>query len=1121
VKTVERSTLEKTMFRLTTVMVALLVCFASAQAQSTTLSANPSQLTFNTQNGVVTQAQSVLVTSAPSSVSITVSAFSANNWLVVTPSTGNTPLSLTVSIGASAPTSGTDTGFISIASPGASLTIPVVLNANAQGGASPLVVNPNSLSFTIPANNTSPVTQQVSVTSNSSSVTSITASAFTNGTGSWLSVTPAPGSGALPNSLQVTVNPNALPAGNGPFSGAISINAPGTAGISLPVLVTVGGTPSLKVTPSQVSFAFQLGTAGPVPQPLAITTSTGANLTFSATAKTASCGNNWLVISQQSGVTPATISVQVNTSGLVAGNCTGEVDISAPGASNPSVVVPVTLLASTNPLLLVPAIGPSFTFQFGSNTTPAAQNVQITSSSTVLNYTATVTPSNGGPNFLTLTPAAGTTPQALSIAVNPTVLATLANGTYSDTVTVTSNNAGNSPQSFPVTLTISANALLTASVPSLSFFDQVGQASPPSQTFTVGSTGGPLNFQVSTTTSTCPGFLSSSANGGTTGSTFGNQNLVVVSVNPAAITPQLCSGNVTISVPGSTTPPLVIPVQMFFSTGALLVLSPNAINVTTLIGAASTTQQVSVTTTDNTVLPFNATAATNPPGLTWLSVAPNSGNTPNNLLVTINPLNLAVGTYTGSITVTSGSATPETIPVTLVIVASNVSGNPTSLAFAQSLGSAQPASQSVTISGIPAGTTIGQVTTELTASNVNWLSASVSNSNTVAVTVNGSQLGVGTYSGVVTVIVPGAGNSPLNIPVTFTISTAASLAVSPAAVTFSYQAGSTTFPAAQSVQVNSTGGSVPFTAAFAPINLNVPNLITVTPSTGTTPATISLALNQAALSGLVPGTYTGTVTVSSASIPTGSQTINVTVSVTGAPPPIVISLDNAATLQTGAVSPGEVVTFFGNGMGPVAGLSYTLVNGKLPTTIAGVTVSFNSVPAPLLFVSSTQINAIVPYEIGGQVSANVVVTYTNSSSSAFQAQITDTAPGIFSLSQGGSGQGAILNQNYSVNGSGIPAAKGSIVQIFGTGEGQLVPGVASGSFTPIAGPYPAPVGKVTLTIGGIPAQVTYAGEAPGLVSGVIQVNAVVPAGVGSGAQQVVLTIGNHTNTQQTITVFVQ
>lgn len=1115
-------TVEKSLFFVGSLLLAVVCCFDSAQAQSTTLAANPSQLTFNTQSGVTTPAQTVLVTSAPGSVNVTVTTFSANNWLQATPASGSTPLSLTVSIGPSAPTSGTDTGFISVTSPGTSISIPVILNVNSQGGVSPIVLSPNSLSFAFPANSTVPASQAVSVSSNSSSVTSFTASAFTNGTGNWLTVTPT--SGSLPNTLQVAVSPTALPAGNGPFQGAVSINAPGTTGVSLQVLVTVGGTPAINVVPAQVAFAWQIGTTAPTPQPISIQSSTGANVSFTASAKTTNCGSNWLVISQQSGVTPATISVQVNTSGLVTGNCSGEVDISAPGASNPNVVVPVTLLVSTNPLLLVPTTGPTFNYQLGSNTPPAAQNVQINSSSTPVNFTATVTPGSGGPNFLQLTPVSGTTPQALSIAVNATVLATLGPGTYSDTVTISSNNAGNSPQSFPVTLVVNANAFLTASAPSLTFYFQVGQGAPPSQTFTVSSTGAPLNFQISTSTSTCPGFLSASTNGGSNGSTYGNQNLVVVSVNPAALTPQLCTGNVTITVPGSTTPPLAIPVSMYFSTGSLLVLSPNAINATALVGAPPTTQMISATSTDNLVVAFTATAATNPAGLTWLSVAPNSGNTPNNLLVTINPANLAVGTYTGSIIVTPtnpSNSPPESVPVTLVVVSSNVSASPTSLAFAQSLGAAQPASQSVQISGIPAGTTIGAVVTEFTASNVNWLSASAVNNSAVSVTVNGSQLGPGTYSGVVTVIVPGAGNSPLNIPVTFTISTAPTLAVSPSSVIFSYQSGSLNFPAAQSVQVTSTGGSVPFTAVYNPGSASATNLIGVTPASGNTPSAISLSVNLAALAQLAPGTYAGTVVVSSASIPNGSQTINVTVTVNGAPPPVVISLDNAASLTPGSVSAGEIVTFFGNGMGPVTGVSFILVNGKLPTTLAGVTVSFNGVAAPLLYVSSSQINAIVPYEMAGQVAANIVVTYTNSSSTVFQAKITDTAPAIFSLSQGGNGQGAILNQNFSVNGSSNPAQKGSVVQIFGTGEGQLVPGVPTGSLTPGSPPFPMPVAKVSVTIGGVPAQIQYAGEAPGLVSGLIQVNAFVPSNIGSGPQTVVLTIGNNTNNQQIITVFVQ
>jgi uncharacterized protein (TIGR03437 family) len=109
-----------------------------------------------------------------------------------------------------------------------------------------------------------------------------------------------------------------------------------------------------------------------------------------------------------------------------------------------------------------------------------------------------------------------------------------------------------------------------------------------------------------------------------------------------------------------------------------------------------------------------------------------------------------------------------------------------------------------------------------------------------------------------------------------------------------------------------------------------------------------------------------------------------------------------------------------------------------------------------------------------------------------------------------------------VNGTNKPAAKGSVVQIFGTGEGQLVPSVLTGSLTPGVAPFPKPVASpITVTIGGQPAQIQYAGEAPTLVSGVFQINAVVPDSIASGNQPVVVTIGSNTNNTQSITVAVQ
>src|SRR5581483_249608 len=304
-----------------------------------------------------------------------------------------------------------------------------------------------------------------------------------------------------------------------------------------------------------------------------------------------------------------------------------------------------------------------------------------------------------------------------------------------------------------------------------------------------------------------------------------------------------------------------IPVSLNVSNSALLNVSQAAINVVVLAGAAATVQNVSVTSTDGSAQAFNATAATSPVGLTWLGVTPNSGITPANILVTINPTNLAVGTYTGSVTIqgtgSASSAPPQTIPVTLIVASSTVTASPTSVTFSQSVGGSQPAAQTVQISGVPAGTTVGAIATTL--SGTGWLTTSVSG-NTVTINTNGSQLAQGQYTGVVSVIVPGAANSPLNIPVTFNVTATSALSVSPASVSFTFQLGSPVAAAAQQVQVTSTGSNVPVSATFTPTTGG--NWLNITSSSSTTPATLTLSLNQSAIP-TTPGTYSGTVTVSS------------------------------------------------------------------------------------------------------------------------------------------------------------------------------------------------------------------------------------------------------------------
>jgi uncharacterized protein (TIGR03437 family) len=1102
-------------------LLALISIFDAARAQNN-LIANPSQLTFNTQSGVTTNSQNISLTSS-TPVSVAASATSAGNWLLVSPSNGVTPLTLFVSIGSGAPKAGTGVGFVNVNSSAGSVNIHVTLNANSPGP-SPLSASPNALSFIFGYSSTGAATQSISVSSSSPSVNAFTATAALSSGADWLTVNP--GSGAVPGSFNVTVRPTALPtvpSSAGTFEAAIAINAPGAPGIVVPVLVTELGIPSIIVSPSQLSFGYQLGTTAPATQTLSLSSNTGATLGFSAYANTTTCGTGWLVLSSGFySATPSTLTVSVNISELTAGPaCKGEIDIS--DARGSPIVIPVSLLVSNSPLIQVPSPGPTFNFQIG-GTTPTAQNVQITSTTTGISFTATATAASGAPNFLEVFPASGTTPQALSLTLNPTVLATLANGTYTENVSIAPTGAGNSPQAFPVTLLVASNPILTSTAPvpnGLTFDYQIGQPTPANQTVTMTSSGAPLNYLVSTNTTNCGGFLTATP---TSGSTFGNQNQIVVGVTTTGLTiPEVCNGNVVMTVPGASTS-LQIPVTLNVSNSVLLNVGQSAISVTALAGSTTPIQQpISVTSTDNSIQTFNATASTNPAGLKWLSVAPNSGSTPQDLQVTINPTGLAAGVYNGSITIhgtgSASSAPIQTIPVILTILLSGtVTAYPASLNFTQSVGALTAGSQTLYINGIPIGTMIGALPTFFNGTGT-WLTTSVSGS-VVTVSANGSQLTQGTYDGVVTVIVPGT-QSPLNIPVTLTVGASVTLSVSPATVNFSFQLGTSVVFLGQVVQVTSTG-NVPFSVTFSPNTGG--DFVIVSPTSGNTPATLSLVLNAVAT--LSPGSYSGKIIVSSPAIPGGDQTVAVNLTITPGPPPVITSIENAASFQPGPIAPGEIITIFGTSIGPAAPASGTgfqsTANGTVPTTLAGATVAFNNVNSPLLFVSPNQINAVVPYEVASSSTANVTVQINGLRSAAFAAQVVATSPAIFALTQIGSGQGAILNQDNTVNGAAHPAAKGSIIQIFGTGEGQLVPGVSTGCITGLT-VFPKPAATpVTVTIGGQSATpITYAGEAPEEVCGVIQINATVPANIASGTQPVVLTIGSNTNSQQNITVSVQ
>jgi uncharacterized protein (TIGR03437 family) len=226
--------------------------------------------------------------------------------------------------------------------------------------------------------------------------------------------------------------------------------------------------------------------------------------------------------------------------------------------------------------------------------------------------------------------------------------------------------------------------------------------------------------------------------------------------------------------------------------------------------------------------------------------------------------------------------------------------------------------------------------------------------------------------------------------------------------------------------------------------------------------------------------------------------------------PVIRSVMNAASYARGAVSPGEMVVIFGTDLGPAQLAGMTLNSSGLVSTQysanAVISVRFDGVPAPLVYTSAAAIAVMVPYEITGST-AQITVTYQGKTSAPVTVNVAVAVPGIFTVDASGTGQAVVIN-NYeagTVNSATQPAAQGSAIILYATGEGQTWPQGVDGKLG--ATPLPQATLPVRVTIGGVQAAVQYAGGAFGQVAGVMQIIAVVPAGVSGSAVPVAVQIG--------------
>jgi uncharacterized protein (TIGR03437 family) len=206
-----------------------------------------------------------------------------------------------------------------------------------------------------------------------------------------------------------------------------------------------------------------------------------------------------------------------------------------------------------------------------------------------------------------------------------------------------------------------------------------------------------------------------------------------------------------------------------------------------------------------------------------------------------------------------------------------------------------------------------------------------------------------------------------------------------------------------------------------------------------------------------------------------------------------------------AASPGSLISIFGTDLAQGTG-GAVVENGSLTTDILGTTVMIGGIPAPLLYVSPTQINAQIPYEVNAGTAA-VSVSGAAGSDSAQTLTISSSSPGIFA---------AVKNSDFSLTSEMNPAAPGDALAVYATGLGAGNPAVATGQL-PADDPLSVTTAMPIATIGGISAEVAASVMAPGL-AGVQQINVIVPAGAPSGSQELQFSIDGVESNSVTIYV---
>ena len=680
---------------------------------------------------------------------------------------------------------------------------------------------------------------------------------------------------------------------NFPTNGALQESNQGPYDLYLAKLLTV---PVLTVSTSAVLSNYRQGTANPASQQFTVD-ATGGSLPFTVQAVSAP---GWLSFTPSSGAaTPAQVTVSMNPAGLAPGTYSATLTVASPGQVSHNVTVTLNVQAST--LSHFPS---AFTFnaQAGSTAVLQAQQLGVyenTNAAVSLTATAVVTTPVGGA-WLSVAPPTGTTFSYFSVTANA---AGLAAGTYTGNIHIAAPNL--TPFDVPVTLNVTSTASLVQ--PDSVYFNySIGQGGQGvlQQDVPVVSNGTGVTFGVSTTVISPVGasWLSALPTGGTAAA--GSPVTITVSANPVGLSPGYYEGTVDLTV-GNQVTSIYVALSVadpVFCLGSQCQPFSSPFVFTALAGSGpqSSSYYFYDQNAGGDFSFYTLPSVNEPPQGTWLSFTGSDGVfTNSDVTIGVDPTGLTPGTYTGSIAFYLGEGVAFTVPVNLVITQPTLSVSSLNT-FTTTTGVAPP-SQSLTVSTTPA-TSLDFTAAIATSSGGNWLGLSAltgrTNGSPLTVTANPTGLQPGTYNGTITITAGGVGNSPQVVPVSLVIA-APTLTVSSLSP-FASNFGGT--PATQQLFVTSNvAAPVAFSAAVATsTGGNWLGLSALSGNTNGSPLTVT-----ANATGLAPGSYSGTITITAAGLANSPQAVNVTLLVNVAPGLSVPSTPISFTWTPGALPPTD------------------------------------------------------------------------------------------------------------------------------------------------------------------------------------------------------------------------